>query len=206
MNGVANNKRGVLPRQSSSPMMKKTACAPLRSALDAAANITTSIIDAVIPPSNDNVAVPFVELNKDLWHNIASYLSAEDMFNLALTGKKFALLDIKSLLREQWAKECEKYVFLGFRCRGGSCRFGVDYCGLPHAEIRGIDFLENEEDQTEFETLPLDELRGLGSNDDDNSSQGDCSCYGMTSSEIGAREREFEELEHAIGWGWGPDF
>ena len=160
MNGVANNKRGVLPRQSSSPMMKKTACAPLRSALDAAANTTTSIIDAVIPPSNDNVAVPFVELNKDLWHNIASYLSAEDMFNLALTGKKFALLDIKSLLREQWAKECEKYVFLGFRCRGGSCQCGVDYCGLPHAEIRGIE-LENEEDQTEFDTLPLNELRRL---------------------------------------------
>ena len=125
MNGVANNKRGVSPRQSSSPVMKKTSCSPLRSALDAAANTTTSIIDAVIPPSNDNVAVPFVELNKDLWHNIASYLSAEDMFNLALTGKKFALLDIKSLLREQWAFDCRVAAGLLPSSSSFDCRVAV---------------------------------------------------------------------------------
>ena len=127
-------------------------------------------------------------------HNIISYLTHPDMFRLALSTKLFGEL-VRDKWEEfqlyQWTEESRsgEYAYLGRFCSGEICRCGVEHCGLMHSKIHGIE-LENEEDQTEFDTLPLDELRRLGSNDDDNSSQGDCSCYGMTSLEIWARERE----------------
>ena len=80
-----------------------------------------------------------------------------------------------------------------FHCRGRNCRCGVDHCKLPHAEICGID-LGNEEDQTEFETLPLDELCCLGSDDDDDNH----SDSGMTTLEYMARDSSYEEYANLI--------
>ena len=54
----ASNKRGISPRKTSSPASKKPARSPLRSALVYAANTAAIIINAVIPPSNDNIAPP----------------------------------------------------------------------------------------------------------------------------------------------------
>ena len=48
----------------------------------------------------------------------------------------------------------------------------------------------------EFETLPLDELCCLGSDDDDN----DHSDSGMTTSENMTRESLYEEYANSIDW------
>ena len=70
------------------------------------------------------------------------------------------------------------------------------YCkNDKNTEIRDID-LGNKEDQTEFETLPLDELCCLGSDDDDNNH----SDSGMTTLEYMARYSLYKEYANLIDW------